>query len=137
MPAFSTFEIRRVLLAGQFQFRDLDSKQSKENQYERVRFCSGFESAWSSLCCLSGSAAWGQERQERTDRRTSFTHLNGNSRQIVHLATNCIVNTAPDNGGFQSFNYDIGGNPFTVPKGFSFVIYGQPHFSRVVEAVKS
>ena len=68
-----------------------------------------------SLCCFSAPAAWGQERP---DRLTSLTHLNGTSRQIAHLATNCLGDR-----DIQSFNYDIGGQPFTtVPKGFSFVI---------------
>jgi hypothetical protein len=78
-----------------------------------IRFC------MSSLCCFSAPAAWGQERP---DRLTSRTHLNVTSRQIVHLATNCLVDIAPNDGGIQFFNYDIGGNPFRVPKGFSFVI---------------
>jgi hypothetical protein len=68
------------------------------------------------LCLGAVSAVWGQDD---LTRRSSVTHLNVNSGQIVNLSTQCLTN---DNTGGHTFTYDRQSNPFTVPKGFSFII---------------
>ena len=76
----------------------------------RIRVCVLF------LCFVSASAVWGEDSKALLSTRT---HLNGTSRQIVWLSTECL----PNDNSSDSFFYDRDRRaPFTVPKGFSFVI---------------